>query len=90
MKNFVRMLAVFSLVPVLLIETAEAGPQNRERPSFAGVDANDDGKLSLEEFSRMGSRRGTPREMFERLDTNGDGHVTEDEFHSRQRGGRRG
>ncbi|MBK6598081.1 MAG: EF-hand domain-containing protein [Proteobacteria bacterium] len=90
MKNFGRRTTVLSLVPVLLMFTAEAGAQNRERPSFADIDANDDGKLSLEEFSKMGSRRGTPEEMFERLDTNGDGYITEDEFESRQRGGRRG
>ena len=69
---------------------AEADAQNRERQSFSDLDTNDDGKLSLEEFSKMGSRRGTPEEMFERLDADGDGYITEDEFKSRQSGGRRG
>ncbi len=89
MKNFARKTTVLSLVPVLFMLTAEADAQNRERPSFADIDANDDGKLSLEEFSMMGSRRGTSEEMFERLDTNGDGYISEDEFQSRQCGGRR-
>tara|TARA_R110000787_G_scaffold38998_22_gene97952 strand:- start:181 stop:456 length:276 start_codon:yes stop_codon:yes gene_type:complete len=90
MKNFARKTTVLSLIPVLLMFAAEAGAQSRERPSFADFDANDDGKLSLEEFSKMGSRRGTPEKMFERLDINGDGYITEDEFQSPQRGGRHG
>ena len=90
MKNLARKTTRLGLVPVFLVFISAAGAQERERPSFTDLDANEDGKLSLEEFSKMGSRRGTPEEMFERLDANGDGYITEDEFQSRQRGGRRG
>lgn len=90
MDNFARNMTALSLVPILLVINAQAGAQDRERPSFADFDANEDGKLSLEEFSKIGSRRGTSEEMFERLDANDDGYITEDEFQSRQRGSRRG
>ena len=90
MKYLAGKMAVLCLVPVLIVFAAEADAQNRERQSFSDLDTNDDGKLSLEEFSKMGSRSGTPEEMFERLDADGDGYITEDEFKSRQRGGRRG
>ena len=89
MKNLAKKVAFLGLLPALLMFGTEGCAQNRERPSFADLDANDDGKLSLEEFSKIGSRRGTPGEIFERLDNNGDGYITEDEFQSGKRGGRR-
>ena len=90
MKNAVKHLFVLMLVSVAtLFATASASGQNRDRPSFAELDADKDGKLSLEEFSRIENRRRAPEEMFRSLDKNGDGCVTEDELQSQRRGGGR-
>lgn len=83
MTILAKKLAMLALIPVLTTFAFEVSAQNRERPSLAELDANEDGKLSLEEFSKTSSRRRTPEEMFERLDTNGDGYIVEDEVQAK-------
>lgn len=77
------------LVPTVLLASTCLYAQEHKRPEFSEIDANSDGKLSFEEFSTVATRRGTPREMFDRLDKNKDGFITEDEFLRKRDGGRR-
>jgi len=76
-------------VTTVILASTHLLAEERKRPEFSEIDANSDGKLSLEEFSTVESRRGTPEEMFDRMDKNDDGFVTEQEYQSRGNGGRR-
>lgn len=51
---------------------------------FGRMDEDGDGKVSYEEFSRVGERMG--RERFGRMDADGDGFLTKDEFAEGRRG----
>jgi len=53
---------------------AEGGPRGGQRPSFAQIDTNGDGALTLEEFQNQGQAK------FAETDTNGDGQLDVDEL----------
>ncbi len=84
MKKLTIAGAALLLAFVLIAEPAMAQPpggqggQGRRGgmgtpPTFEGLDANNDGKISRDEF------RG-PERMFDRIDADGDGAVTKEEF----------
>ena len=72
--------------------TVCASEQHRSgKPSFTTLDANEDGQISLEEFStRAPAKRLDPLALFNVLDSNEDGMISPQEFEERGRaGGRR-
>ena len=88
MKPGIRMIVLPACILMVAMAAAASNAQDRNRPSFADLDTNADGKVSLDEFSKVGGRRGTPENTFKRMDANGDGYITEDEYQTRRRGGR--
>ncbi len=65
------------------------GPMGDSAAMFKRLDANSDGKVTLDEFTKMGGRGKGPgkadgapfaQKMFQRLDANNDGGVTVEEF----------
>lgn len=59
-------------------ETTKPKMQCKER--FAALDADKDGKVSLEEFMAVNHSRGNAEEIFYSQDADGDGTLTEIEF----------
>jgi Ca2+-binding EF-hand superfamily protein len=58
---------------------------DRGRPSFDKFDDDGAGKLSREEFTKLGEQRGMPDDVFDRLDTNGDGYLSKTELKAGRR-----
>lgn len=64
---------IFAYISVLILPvTGSAAPNNRQTP-FGQMDRNDDSRLSKSEF------RG-PDRIFDKMDADGDGHVTRNEM----------
>jgi Ca2+-binding EF-hand superfamily protein len=70
--------------------------QQRQAVTYASLDANSDGKVTLEEFTANfsppnrqgnGGRTPQPDRIFGRWDADGDGNLTEEEFDNRPRRG---
>ena len=58
----------------------QARPMLRCQERFKGVDSNQDGKVTFEEFATVEHPGGDPEEIFKSRDLNGDGFLTEEEF----------
>lgn len=70
-----------ALLVVALAVASQACAQTRSRPTFESLDADSDGKLSATELSESpAARRVSPEQMLKKLDTDGDGFVSKQEF----------
>lgn len=67
-------------------ELRDARGPARQRPArmLRGIDTNDDGLVSLTEFTSRGTHNYS--RQFERMDRDDDGYITEDEFRPQRRG----
>lgn len=75
------MLAATLIISVSGFAQAEENRGERpQRPTFASIDINEDGKVDLEEFSEHEIPRGDHETIFNSIDTDGDGIITSDEF----------
>jgi hypothetical protein len=61
---------------------AEKGEHKKrgKRPDFVTIDTNEDGEISFDEFSQLKIRRGEPQTIFNKIDTDGSGSITKQEF----------
>jgi hypothetical protein len=59
----------------------EGGPQGGP-PEFSSVDTNGDGELTFEEFSTQEIPHGDHQTVFDEMDSDGNGVVSENEFTS--------
>ena len=76
----------------LFVTAASAAAFAQGRVTFAALDANSDGEVSLEEFTenfnpppRPNGRTPQPDRVFGRWDANSDGVLTQEEFDNRPR-----
>ncbi len=67
-----------SLVQAKSSEQGRNGPP--QRPTFESIDINEDGEISLDEFSEQKIPHGDHETVFDLLDTDGDGVISSDEF----------
>lgn len=80
MRNNVLLVAL-----LITVAAACAVAGDRGRPSFDEFDQDGDGKLSREEFTKLGEQRGMPDDVFDRLDTNDDGYLSKTELKAGRR-----
>jgi len=86
MRHFRAILALSSLL--LLASQAFAqepmpGKDGKhQRPSFATLDSNSDNHIDFDEFSTQEIRGGDHQTIFDSIDSDGDGKVSEQEFNS--------
>ena len=94
MKRFTLGLIATAFIAFAAQDNQQTAEQHKRRDPakmFSRADTNSDGKLSLDEFLAMRSRRGDAAQaqtdqterrtaMFKRLDANSDGFVTTEEF----------
>ena len=73
-------LMLISLVSAGQAQAPQGPPGGRRPPAFADVDKNGDGRIGREEWQG-------PSEVFDRLDTNKDGSISQDEFKAGPRRG---
>lgn len=79
------LIAVFAaLLSLPLAVSAADKEKSGKGGGFGALDKNNDGKLSLEEFS-AGQKKGDPKARFDALDTDKDGFVTAKEFSAGQK-----
>lgn len=80
-------LAVLALVAASFATSAHAQDKKKKDPDqqFAKMDANNDKKLSLDEFKgkRQGDKADAAEKAFKRLDKDNDGSVSLEEFKNR-------
>jgi len=65
---------------------AAATRQASADPAFQRLDSNADGRLELDELARIPESKGTPRQIMGKLDQNGDGTLSPEEFAARRKG----
>jgi len=88
-KTFITASAVIALIATPVVFAQQGG-----RITFESLDANEDGKVTLEEFKEnfnpptRGDRTLDPDAIFARLDVDADGILTEEEFANRRQGQR--
>ena len=87
-------LLALALIPTIAIAQEEQPAQRPPGVTYASIDADSDGKVTLEEFTknfsppnRGNGRTPQPDRIFERWDADGDGNLTEEEFDNRPRRG---
>lgn len=86
MKAFYFVLPVSMLVACTSASSDNEYPKRGSRmPNFevSNFDTNQDDKVSPTEFllsDQFSKGRGPSKEMFDRIDKNGDGYLTQDEF----------
>jgi Ca2+-binding EF-hand superfamily protein len=104
MKRFTFGLIATAVLAVAAQDNQQTGERHKRRDPakmFSRADQNSDGKISLDEFLAMRSRRADAAQaqtdrterrtaMFKRLDANSDGFVTTEEFQAfaSKRGGK--
>jgi len=84
------LLAVFFIAGMAFAQWqgGQGGPMMGCEERFDALDANHDGKLTLEEFMAAPHRKGKGEERFKAMDVNGHGYITKEEFCSGQGRGR--
>lgn len=85
MKRFAIGLVVLGVIGLLAGGEAMAGKKNKKNGvtsvnSFAALDKNGDGKLSLDEFQAGKTDAAEAEKSFKAFDKDGDGSLTKDEF----------
>ena len=50
------------------------------RPEFSTIDIDNSGDVDFDEFSQQTLPHGDPQVVFDDIDVNGDGYITEQEF----------
>jgi Ca2+-binding EF-hand superfamily protein len=98
--NILKLTLVSLIVPALVSTIAvaqEQQPAQQQAVTYASLDADSDGKVTLDEFkenftppNRQGGRTPQPDRIFGRWDADGDGNLTEEEFDNRPRRGGQG
>lgn len=94
MKNKAFAAIVLSLVMFSQVQARDdsnrRGPP--ERPSFSSIDLDSNGEVSFDEFSSKEIPFGDHQTVFDNIDSNQDGVITEEEFEShkppKRQGGR--
>jgi Ca2+-binding EF-hand superfamily protein len=97
-RTFFKLVLLLGLATTFLIagkafaqlQGGQGSPRLSCQDRFDTLDANHDGKLTLEEFMATPHHRGNPEEMFKTMDVNGKGYVTKEEFCSARGRGRHG
>lgn len=79
MKKLATILALLGL-SVSFTFAAEKGEKKSPEETFKALDANADGKVSLEEYSAKAKDAEKAKVRFEKLDANKDGSLTLEEF----------
>ena len=91
MKKTIAAIAAFAAV-LSMTPGLSAADESAPKRGFAAADANGDGKLDLTEFTKMVSKHlGAPeaKERFAKLDKDGDGFLTRQEFRAGREGGKK-
>jgi heme A synthase len=84
LKLVILVISVFCFMSGGMVFSQYLGSQSGSRMScqdrFDALDANHDGKLTLEEFMATAHHRRNPEERFKALDVNNHGYLTKEEF----------
>lgn len=93
-KSALLTVATLALLGEIALAQEDQPPQQQPANTYASLDADSDGKVTLEEFktnfsapNRQGGRTPQPDRIFGRWDADGDGNLTAEEFANRPRRG---
>ena len=85
MKQTSTILLAFALSVGFMGQSYAAGSEQGQRPQsgppqFSSIDSDENGEISFDEFSAQEIPHGDHQTVFNDMDTDGDGVVTETEF----------
>ena len=85
LKFFVGIVLAFALLATAGDVSAKKRPLMKQKcqERFVNIDADKDGKVSLQEFKAVKHPRGKAEDLFKESDTDGDGFLSEKEFCSK-------
>ncbi|WP_440877577.1 EF-hand domain-containing protein [Thalassotalea sp. PLHSN55] len=84
MNNYVKALVISALL-VSVYNQAQAGEKDKgqgkpQRPDFATIDSNGDSTIDFDEFSALELPHGDHQTVFDDIDSDGDGIISESEL----------
>ena len=93
MKNLFLYLVLFAGLSIISACSSSESSGGYQGFSFDSLDLNSDEKISLAEFQIVPTNRGTPEELFNKIDTNSDSYLSREEYENignRKRDGKGG